>query len=190
VQATLFGTNETIPEKQLAFQSGLPHPVTQYSTVYTAMKNFMEICSQLIQKEIPMYCDEGVYCTVREIQLMKPEEFCTLVPCLGTFHLTKTVLKCIGKYLEGSGAEMTWQEAGIFGPTVIENSVLNGGHYSCCLEGMQFLAESLWHLLYKEFFNDRGMHPYAAEFGILNNMRAAVEHRLDCAVFYVPANTV
>ena len=108
---------------------------------------------------------------------MRPEEFRSLVPCLGTYHLTKTVLKCIGKYLEGSGAELTWLEAGIFGPTVIEKSVLNGGHYSRCLEGMQLLSESLWRLLCQEFFREKGTQPYIFEFVTLNNLRAAVQCR-------------
>ena len=109
----------------------------------------MEIASQLTQNEIPMYCDEGVYCIVREILLIRPEEFPTLVPCLGTFHFVKTVLKCIGKLLGGSGADNIWLQAGVFGPTVIENSVLNGGHYSRCLEAMQLLAEAFERLIYK-----------------------------------------
>ena len=170
-------TEEDIPEKNLAFLPVLPHPVTQYSTVYTAMKNFMEINSQLVQNEIPMYCDEGVYCIVREIQLLRPDEFRALVPCLGTFHLIKTVLKCIGKSLAGSGAEVTWLEAGVFGPTVIENSVLNGGHYGRCLEGMQSLGEAFERLLYQEFFAEQGIHPYTQELAILKDIQSAVEKK-------------
>ena len=170
-------TDEDVPEKNLAFLPVLPHPVTQYPTVYTAMKNFMEIGSQLAQNEIPMYCDEGVYCIVREIQLMRPEEFRTLVPCLGTIHLNKTVLKCIGKSLAGSGAEITWLEAGVFGPSVIENSVLNGGHYARCLEGMQSLAEASERLLYQEFFAEHGIRQYAVELAILTNLKSAVEKK-------------
>ena len=106
-------TDVKVPVKNLAFLLVLPHPVTQYTTVYTAMKNFMGLCSQLTKNEIPMDCDEGVYCTVRKIQLLNPNECRTPVPCLGTFHLIKTVLKCIGKYLEGSGADITWLESGV-----------------------------------------------------------------------------
>ena len=170
-------TEEDIPEKNLAFLPVLPHPVTQYPTVYTAMKNFMEIGSQLVQNEIPMYCDEGVYCIVREIQLLRPDEFRTLVPCLGTFHLIKTVLKCIGKSLSGSGAEVIWLEAGVFGPSVIESSVLNGGHYGRCLEGMQLLAEAFERLLYREFFAEQGIHPYSSELSILRDLQSAVQYR-------------
>ena len=63
--------------------------------------------------------------------------------------MTKVVLKCIGKALDGSGADIVWLQAGVFGPTIIQNSVLNGGHYSRCLEGMQLLAETFQRLLYK-----------------------------------------
>lgn len=33
-------TQETIPEKIVGFLPLIPHPVTQYNTVYTARKNF------------------------------------------------------------------------------------------------------------------------------------------------------
>jgi len=106
------------------------------------MKNFMALASQLVQREISMYCDEGVYCLVKEIQMMRPQEFCNLVPVMGTFHLVKFVLKCIGKAPGGSRADVTWLQTGVFGPTIIQNSILNGGHYSHALEGMQFIAEA------------------------------------------------
>lgn len=170
-------TENKIPEKNLAFLPVLPHPVTEYATVYSAMKNFMAIGLQLVQNEIPLYCDEGVYCIVREIQLMRPEEFRTLVPCLGTFHLVKTVLKCIGKALGGSGTDITWLQAGVFGPTVIQNSVLNGGHYNRCLQGMQLLAESFQRMLYKEFFAEKGVEPYMVQLVILSNLKSAVAEK-------------
>lgn len=170
-------TNEKIPEKNLAFLPVLPHPVTEYSTVYSAMKNFDAIGSQLVQNEIPMYCDEGVYCIVKEIQLMRPQEFRSLVPCLGTFHMVKTVLRCVGKAIGGSGCDMTWLQAGVFGPTVIQNSVLNGGHYNRCLQGMQLLAESFQRILYKEFFTDKGVEPYIMELGILSKLKCAVANK-------------
>ena len=124
-----------MPVKKIAFLPVLPYPCTEYSTVYTAMKNFVSLCNQLeqdkipmycdekvycivkeipmycdekvycIAKEIPMYCDEKVYCIVKEIQFIRKEEFSSIIPCLGTFHTIKTLMKSIGKSLGGSGAE-------------------------------------------------------------------------------------
>ena len=170
-------TTENIPQKNLAFMPVLPYPVTQYSTVYTAIKNVMDISSQLVQNEIPLYCDEGVYCIVREIQLQRPDEFRRLVPCAGTLHLTKNVLKCIGRSLSGSGVELVWLQADVFGPSVIENSVLNGGHYNRSLNGMLLLHEALERLLYRQFFETKGVSPYSSELIILEELKAAVQNK-------------
>ena len=107
------------------------------------MKTFMSIKSKLSQDEMPMSCDEKVYQIVKEIQLRQHVEFSSLVPMLGTFHMVKTALKCIGKSLDGSGAEFICLDASVFGPTVIQNSVLNGDHYGRSLEGMQLLSEAI-----------------------------------------------
>ena len=89
----------------------------------------------------------------KEIQLLRPAEFKNFVLCLRTFHTAKTLLKCTGKSLEGSGAENVWLEAGVYGPTVIPNSIINGGHYSRSLDAQKLLAESMQRLLFKEFFS-------------------------------------
>ena len=94
-------TEKVIPLKILAFLPVLPYPVTEYTTVYTTMRNSVALSSQLLQKEIPMYCDKGLYIIVRHIQMRRTDEFCNIVPMMGTFHLVETVLKCIGKYLGG-----------------------------------------------------------------------------------------
>ena len=36
-----------IPLMQVGFLPFLPHPVTDYQTVYTALKNFVKVCEQL-----------------------------------------------------------------------------------------------------------------------------------------------
>ena len=46
---------------QTGFLSFIPHPVTEHTIVYTAMKNFMKVLQQLDQKALPIFCDEGLY---------------------------------------------------------------------------------------------------------------------------------
>ena len=70
-------------------------------------------------------------------------EFKSLILCLGTFHIAKTLSKCTVKNLERNGAENVWLETGVYGPTVIQNSILNGHHYSHLLDGQSLLAESM-----------------------------------------------
>lgn len=86
-------TDDNFTVKHLAFLPILPYLVTQYSAVYTQMKNFIEICSQLIQEELIFYVDKKVYSVGKEIQIMQPVEFICLVFCFGTFHTVKSLLK-------------------------------------------------------------------------------------------------
>ena len=107
-------TKEDIPQKVVAFLPVIPQPVTQYNTVYTALRNFQGIRRQLLQTALAVACDEGVYHIAREVILIVPDEFNDIVLTLGSFHMTKVFLSCIEKYLCGSGAEEIW----------IENSIL------------------------------------------------------------------
>ena len=85
---------------QVGFLPYLPHPVTEYDTVYTALKNFLKVLEQLDQKSLPVMCDEGVYSIVANIVLQRPEEFKDIIPMLGGFHMAKALFHCIGKCLK------------------------------------------------------------------------------------------
>lgn len=137
--------------KRVAFLPVLPYPVTQYDTVYSAMKNLQDILQYLDQSVLPVTCDEGVFCIAREIQLIRPGEFQNLVLCLGTFHMAKIALGCIGKFLKGSGAENILVESGVFGVNVVD-SVLSGKNYTRSLKGIQLLKEALCRLQWSSFF--------------------------------------
>ena len=58
-----------------AFTPILPHPATEYDTIYTCMVNFKDV---LKQKHLPygsLWCDEGVYKIAKEFQLLNEKEF-------------------------------------------------------------------------------------------------------------------
>ena len=167
-------TEEKVPVKKIAFLPVLPYPCTEYSTVYTAMKNFVSLCNQLEQDKIPMYCDEKVYCIVKEIRFIRKEEFSSIIPCLGTFHTIKTLMKSIGKSLGGSGAESVTTG---YGPTVIDKPILGATHYNRALEGLSVLAESISRLIFKEFFEDKDMHEHDFEIQQIALMRKHVSEK-------------
>ena len=165
-------TDERLPTKTVGFLPVIPHPVTEYSTVYTAMKNFQNIQSQLDQSHMPIFCDEGVYHIARDIQLQHPNEFDDVVLCIGSFHMMKVVLACIGKYLDGSGAVKIWTENDIFGLNVV-NSVLSGSHYVRSLKGMMLLCECIERLQWVEFLTDRG-NQYDNDLQCIQELKKAV----------------
>ena len=142
-----------IHKKRVGFLPVLPYPVTQYDTVYTAMRNFNGILQHMDQPKLPVTCDEGVYHIAREIQLIRPKEFQNIVLCMGSFHMAKVALGCVGKYLKGSGAENIFVESEIFGVNVVD-SVLSGKNYSRSLTGLQLLKEALLRLQWEAFFQE------------------------------------
>lgn len=74
-------SEETVKEKIVGFIPLIPNPVTEYSTVYTALKNFQNILGQLKQTHIAVTCDEEVYHIAREIMMQHPMEFNDIVLC-------------------------------------------------------------------------------------------------------------
>ena len=105
--------------KDSRFLPVIPSPVTDHQTVNTALKNFQDILKQISQIYLAVTCDEGVYHIAREITMGNGTEFENIVLCLGTFHMRKIFLGCLGKYLLNNGAESTWIENSVFGPNVV-----------------------------------------------------------------------
>ena len=97
-----------------------------------------------------MYCDEGVYNVVRNIQMMRLR-ILRCSPNDGNISFSEDNFRVHRTISRGSGADMIWLQAGVFGPSIIKNSVLNGGHYKQSLDGLQYLAESIRSLLYTDF---------------------------------------
>ena len=95
--------------------------MTEYSVVYTSLRNFQDVLDQLDQSHLPVTCDEPVYHIAREIIMNNPSEFGNLVLCLGSFHLIKIVMGAIGKYIDGSGAETILAESKSYGKNVVRS---------------------------------------------------------------------
>ena len=60
------------PVTHVGFLPYLPYPVTEYSTVYTTLCNFLKIETQLNQLFLPAICDEVVFCIVADNVLQRP----------------------------------------------------------------------------------------------------------------------
>ena len=118
-----------------AFTPIIPRPATEYSTIYTRMKNYQDTLNQRNIPYGPLWCDEGVYRIGKEIQLLRPDEFENIFLGMGGFHTEKIVLACLGKYLEKSGIKKVFEITETFGPDTVK-SVLNGGHYIRAKKGM------------------------------------------------------
>ncbi len=166
-------TKEDLTEKVVGFLPLIPQPVTEYATVYTALKNFQNVLGQLKQDNLAITCDEGVYHIAREITMLHKEEFKNIVLCLGSFHMIKVLLGCLGKYIQGSGAETIFIETSIFGINVVQ-SVLGGTNYVRSVKGMMLLSEAMDRLRWCQFFKENGTANYMQDLHLLNDLKAAI----------------
>ena len=62
---------------QIGFFLFLPSSVTEYSTVFSGMKNFTKLVRQLKQHALPLFCNEGVFRIVVDILLQSKTSFKT-----------------------------------------------------------------------------------------------------------------
>ena len=99
----------------VGFLPYLPYPVTEYSTVYTTLCNFLKIQTQLNQSSLAEISHDSFFCIVADIVLQRPEQFKCLIPMLGGFHMAKVLLYCTGKFIKINGLFDTLIETGTFG---------------------------------------------------------------------------
>ena len=82
----------------VGFLPFIPKPVTEYSTIYTSMLNFVNVSNGLVQEALPLFCDEGPF-RIADIYLQIKDGFLNIIPMLRDFHTAKYVEHCIGKYI-------------------------------------------------------------------------------------------
>ena len=129
----------------------LPYPATLMDSIYTSMMNFKDVLHQRGESSGALWCDEGVYCLAKDIQLLKPELFGSIFLGLGPFHWSKIIMGAIGKWLNPSGIGEALKKSGVFAADVALSSVLKGGDYMKAKDGINMIAESILRLQYEAF---------------------------------------
>ena len=109
-----------MPHTQVTFVPFIPEPVTDYATVYTSMKIFLNVVSLLKQQIVTVFCDKEVFGTVNHIYLNQYEQFQNLLPTPGAFPMAKIAQHSAGKYIRASGFEDALMEAKTFGVKIVE----------------------------------------------------------------------
>ena len=142
-----------LPLMRVGFLPFVSNPVTDYATVYTAIRNFLNVVNQLKQQTLPLFCDEvfRVFRSVIHIYLNHNEEFRNLSPILGAFHMAKIAQQSARKYIRGSGFEDVLIEKKTFGIKVVQ-SVFNRTHYIRSLRGLLIISEAIHSLQWEAFW--------------------------------------
>ena len=141
--------------KKVGFLPVIPHSVTNYSTVYSALRKFKDMRKQLGQQSFSVISDKDVYQVIMDIVLSHPSEFPNLFPMIGIFHVAKVALHGAGKYFKGSSIDIALILAKCFGSNTIE-LVLSGSHYvRCSLVGMQIIKEGFEYRKWEAFWAEQ-----------------------------------
>ena len=82
----------------------------------------------------------------------------------------------LGKYIDGSGAEIILAESKAFGKDVVR-SVLDGTHYTWSLKGLMLLSECFERLQWAEFFRIKGVREYMNELSLIQLMKSSVAEK-------------
>lgn len=160
----------------VGFLPVLPYPVTEYSSVYTALCNFENVLYQLDQKNLAVFCDEGVYRIARHLKFLCPDKFKNITVMLGGFHMCKVLLACIGKYLTGSGVDLMFIETDLYGPGVTEQ-ILNGSNYARSVNSFLLLGETLLRLQLTAFFKENSEGKYNNELATVKSLQDSIAEK-------------
>lgn len=136
---------------KVAFTPVLPYKATETDSVYTALLNFCDVLQQRQQSTGVLWMDQAVYALAKEIQIIKPDLFGHILLGLGPFHMESIVFSALGKYLECTGIDKALSESRVFGPDIVQNKVMNGGHYLKSKDGMSLIAETMHGFLFSLF---------------------------------------
>ena len=106
--------------KKVGFLPVIPHSVTNYSTVYSAVRNLEDMRKQLRQQSFPVISGEGVYQVIMDIVLSHSSEFPNLFPMMGILYMAKVASHYAGKYFKGRGNDIELILTKCFGSNAIE----------------------------------------------------------------------
>ena len=102
---------------------------TELSTVFTVLKNTINMANQLGQEDAVIVLDQTIYAKALEIIWQNEQEFQRLVVRMGAFHVTCAYLAAIGKRFGDAGLSDILIESGVLASGSVAG-VLEGRHYN------------------------------------------------------------
>ncbi|KAL7290368.1 hypothetical protein TKK_0016061 [Trichogramma kaykai] len=115
----LLSTTEQ-PISRIAFCPIITHAPVTYPVVFTAMKNFVYLSEKNGKKYSVLTADMDIYLRAKRIQMQPENHFPNLILRIGSFHLQKNWLRCLGQFLEGCGIDDIISESKAYGEDSIK----------------------------------------------------------------------
>ncbi|KAG5863843.1 hypothetical protein JTB14_017778 [Gonioctena quinquepunctata] len=140
---------ENSPISTVGFSPVIPQPPTSNDVVYTAMRNFVNLCQSLNKNIAVLSCDMSIYLIAKISNKVVIRE---MILRIGTFHLQKKFLRCLGQYIEGSGVDSILIEANVYGVNTLA-SILKGTQYNRGIRAHKLMYEALRSIQFMEFID-------------------------------------
>lgn len=117
---------------------------TEWPVLYTILTHAKQINHLIIgeRKKTIVTLDGDLYDRAVKLPNYK-EEYCIR---LGSLHQTTAALKCLGKYVEGSGIDLAWEASGIYGSATVRQ-ILEGRHIYRGIEAHTITLIALFEIL-------------------------------------------
>eukprot|EP00058_Branchiostoma_floridae_P009808 XP_002595296.1 hypothetical protein BRAFLDRAFT_128105 [Branchiostoma floridae] len=125
---------------------------TEYSTVYTVMKQVQAMMKHLDQEDSVITFDLAIYSMAKEIQWRLPEEFSDTVIRLGGFHIALNYLSLLGKQYKGSGLDDLLLESGVYGSNTA-TILLEGKSYNRGVRAHKLTMEVMLRLQWQAYIS-------------------------------------
>ena len=123
------------------------HSPTSWPGLYTALKRAQNISALVVGEDKPTVITLDLQLYEKAQKLMSKEDMTgKFVLRIGELHTVFSALKAIGRYIEGSGIDQLWVEAGMYTPTTVRQ-ILEGKHLYRAMEAHMVTLITLYSLL-------------------------------------------
>lgn len=123
------------------------HSPTSWPGLYTALKRAQNISALVVGEGKPTVITLDLQLYEKAQKLMSKEDMTgKFVLRIGELHTVFSALKAIGRYIECSGIDQLWVEAGMYSPTTVRQ-IIEGKHLYRAMEAHMVTLITLYSLL-------------------------------------------
>lgn len=134
----------------IGYLPAIPYSPTKLATVYKLMKRSCAISSRMKQPHPIITLDQTVYCKAQQIRWKHPDQFKTVLLCMGGFHTAGIFMAVLGKRFRDAGLCDLLTESGVLAAGSVA-SVLDGKHYNHGVCVHKVVWEALSRLQWRQF---------------------------------------
>ena len=149
---TLLSFDVIPPLSKLGYLPVIDASPTKMDTVYTILKQSVDIADSLELDSLVLVMDQAIYAKAQHIRWQSDSFQERLVIRLGDFHTSMSYMGTIGKRFQGSGLDDVLFEAEIVAPGSI-SGVLSGHHYNRSIRAHKLMYEALQRLRWAAYLD-------------------------------------